>query len=532
VIPLWQNPEFIRNCRAQLRPRRLALVASIVAALSLVIGYSMFQARPDARVWGEQFLTVVLYAQILTLFLGGGVACSRAISLERDLNTFDFQRVTQLTSLELALGKLFGAPAIYYFATFCMFPAALIADVAAGIPIGYVIAAYLLLFTGAIAFHCLTLLFSLCTSKTVGGVTGIFGAGLLFVVLMIFSTLQTPRMFLDLGPLGPGAAIDFARRGIWDIQAWTRSSSPLTMTALLWTDVFFGVPIHHLPVLLVLYATFAAWCLLPLARNLKRDPALLELYSPAQSVGLLAYLNLILVGFYRLYQPARDAVNAQAYSLDVHQQSLATTFNFFLTTNTVLLYCLGLALLRNRERTRRRAHHRGTGGFDWVEAAWPAAYVLAGAACAAVLFLARFAWPGATTNDLDLSFALFVCALLLATVLRDLCFLQWMNLRRSKRPLMLGIVVLTVFYFCGSFLLVMARFSRPVHTAIMAIIAPGGLATGGPAERMQWSLFPGPWIVGFAIQIALVAYFAALHYKSTEELRPAAAPAASLPAQV
>ena len=514
MIPLWENPEFIRNCRAQLRPRRLVLVASIVGALSLVVGYSMYQTNNNG--WGKTYLVAALSAQILTLFIGGGVACSRAISQEREQNTFDYQRVTQLTSLELALGKLFGAPAISYFATFCMFPAALVGDAAAEIPIGRLIIAYLILFVGAIAIHSATLLFSMATTRTPGGTSAAATIVVVLFLLMTSSMPQTSRMFLDLGQLGPRAAVDFALSGTWDVDATAPAGSAHLLSQTAWTDVFFGVPLHHVLVLLVLYATFAAWCLLPLARNLKRDPALMELYTPAQSVGLLTYINVILVGFYIPNGPV--PVSSRPYG----EQA---TFSFFLVVNLILLYCLGLVLLRNREQSRRRAHQRGVGGFEWQDTAWPAAYILAGAGCAVLLFLARFVWSGVLTNDLDTRFAAFVCLLLMATMLRDLCFLQWINLRRSKRPLMMGIVLLWVFYFCGGILLAMARFSKPMHTAFMAIVSPWGLATVGAAERTQWSLFPGPWIVGLAIQIALVVFFAAQYYKSMEELRPGTMPA-------
>ncbi len=517
MIPLWKNPEFIRNCRAQLRPRRLALVASIVAALSLVVGYALSQANSTG--WGRAYLVAVLYAQILTLFLGGGVACSRAISQEREQNTFDYQRVTQLTSLEIALGKLFGAPAISYFATFCMFPAALVGDVAANIPIGRLLTAYLLIFTGAIAFHSVALFVSLCTSKSAGGITGVWGVGLVVVFFLVSSASEASRMFLELGSLGPGAAVEFALHGSWDVEAPTAPIMGHAYAGSAWTDVFFGIPLHHVPVLLVLYLTFTAWCLLPLARNLKRDPALLELFSPAQSVGLLAYINLILVGFYVTDRPAFGLQREYGAPL------LSVTFGFFLVANMTLLCVLGMVLLRNREQSRRLAHRRGASGFDWREAAWPAMYILAGAACAAALFLARFARPGVFKNDLDAGFAVFVSVLLLATLLRDLCFLQWMNMRRSRRPLMQGIILLWVFYFCGGILLAMARFSKPVHTAFMAIVSPWGLAISGAEEQQRWSLFPGPWYVGLAIQIALVTFFAAQYYKSMAELRPAALPA-------
>jgi hypothetical protein len=523
VIPLWANPEFIRNCRAQLRPRRLVLVASVIAALSLVVGYSTCQAYPIRSHWGTTFFSVALYAQMFTLCLGGGYACLRSIAQEREQNTFDFQRVTQLTSLELALGKLFGAPAISYFAVMCMFPAALVGAVAGGIPASRLAAAYVILFTGSVAVHALLLVVSLGTSKTTGGFGGALAMVLLFLLLMLSSTPEPTRLFLDLGPIGPAAAANFAQKGTWEVQTWpgSRTGHPFPLSN--WTDMFFGMPVHHVPVLILLYVTFILWCLVPLVRNLKRDPALLELYSPAQSVGLFAYLNVILVGFFALRRFYGDVLPPDYFSGGSHEHTLSEVFNFFLIADLLLLYCLGLTLLHNREQTRRRAHHRRVTGLDWQEAAWPAANLLAGAACAAVLFLVRFARAGVAANDLNARFAVFTCALLLATTLRDLCFLQWMNLRRSKRPLLLGVVLVSVFYTCGGILLGMANFSEPVRVVFTSVVLPWPLAPAGATEQAAWSLNPTPWFIGLAFQVALVTLFAALHYKSAEELRPAAA---------
>ena len=525
MTPLWRNPEFIRNCRAQLRPRRLFLVASIIAALSLAIGYSLYQmyyGRPD---WALTLFTIALYSQVFVLCLGGGFACMRSIAQEREQNTFDFQRVTQLSSLELALGKLFGAPAIAYFAALCILPATLVGAAVGGIPASRLAAALVILLLGSIAVHALMLLVSLGSTRTSAGFTGMAAIFLLFLLLMAAGSPQLSRTFLELGPLSPASAVEFAKTGTWNAPALPAGRSWHAFSTSVWTDLFFGIRLHHVPVLLVLYFTFILWCLVPLVRNLKRDPALLELYSPAQSVGLLAYLDVILVGFYRLHRFDIDVLPANF----AYEHTLAEAFSFLLVANLFLLYFLGLALLRNREQARRRAHHRADGAFAWQDAAWPSVYVLAGAACAALLFLARFAHPGAITNDLNTNFAVFTCALLLATVLRDLCFLQWMNLRRSRRPLVLGVILLGVFYFCGGILLEMAKFTEPVKTAFSAIVAPWPLASAEASVQQACTLNPTPWFIGLAVQLALVVLFAVLHYKSTEDLRPApiAAPASA-----
>lgn len=513
MTPLWRNPEFIRNCRAQLRPRRLLLVASIIAALSLVVGYSAYQSYTGPDNWGTMLFLVAFYSQVFTLCLGGAYYCLHAISSERAHNTFDFQRVTQLSSLELALGKLFGAPSVAWFATLCMLPATLVGALVGGISPLRLAAGYLILFTGALAVHALFLLASLAAARTSGGVAGLVAVMGLLLLIVFSGSQNTTRLFFDLGAVSPAAAVEFARQGTWRVVSGTAGIPPMAVSHSDWTDVFFGIPVHHLPVLLILYLSFAVWCLLPLARNLKKDRALLELFSPAQSVGLLVYLDVILVGFFLVYHVYYSGARAE--------QTAASTFGFFLTLNLALLYGLGLALIRNREQVRRRAHQRIEGRADWTGIAWPAAYLLVGAASAAVIYLSRFGWRSTLVKDLDPRFALFACGLLFATMLRDICFLQWMNLRRSNHPLMMGAILLGVFYFCGGILLEMAKFTDSVKTAFTAIVAPWPLAAAGSAEQAAWSHNPAPWFVGLAVQLALVVLFAALHYKSTGELRPA-----------
>ncbi len=58
---------------------------------------------------------LVLYLQVGILLIGGGIFCLQSVHREKELNTFDYQRVTRLTSFELAIGKLFGAPILLYF---------------------------------------------------------------------------------------------------------------------------------------------------------------------------------------------------------------------------------------------------------------------------------------------------------------------------------------------------------------------------------------------------------------------------------
>jgi hypothetical protein len=483
VIPLWANPEFIRNCRAQLRPRRLILVASVAAVLSITVAYSM--SRNPYNHWRD-YLNLVLIAQMIALIGGGGISTGLSIFRERERNTFDFQRVTQLSAFELAIGKLFGAPALAYFVALCLVPAALWGALGGGTPLSLLAGSYLLMVTLAIAFHAVALLYSMGATRAG---TGAAGLGLALFVMMGASAWGDERSVFDLGSLGPNAVTEFAVIGTWQVLP----PGEQQVAHPLWTDAFFGMPVHHVPVLVFLYVTFTVWCLLPLVRNLKKDPAIAELLSPAQSVGLLFYLNFIAVGFFMVNRPQ------PSHPWD-ERLTLSTALQFFLEINLVSLYLLGLSLLRNREQVRRRAHQRGGGRFDWLEAGWPAVCVLAGAALVGALVVARFELARGLPHDLNVPFAVFRALMLLTVIVRDLSFFQWMNLRRTSRPLILAIVLIGVFYTCGALLASVAGSRDLPNPYVTAVFLPWTLL---PIVPTEWAPYMGAWVVGLAVQVSL-----------------------------
>ena len=112
---MFSNPEFLRNVRLNLRPGKMLTTAGIAIMLTLVIAFSLNHLQgvsPEGpRGWGVYLLKSLLWLQALVLAAGGGIACVNAIYREKDQNTFDFQRVTRLSPLELTPGKLSALPA-------------------------------------------------------------------------------------------------------------------------------------------------------------------------------------------------------------------------------------------------------------------------------------------------------------------------------------------------------------------------------------------------------------------------------------
>jgi len=252
------------------------------------------------------------------------------------------------------------------------------------------------------------------------------------------------------------------------------------------TDVFFGLPVHHVVVLVVLYLTFTGWCLLAVARNIKRDPAVYEMLTPWQAFGFALYVNLFLLGFFRwsFWSP----LAAQGVLLGV---------------NTVLFFTVGLTLVRTRDRVRRMRAH----GFGALAAAWPAPYVVAGMLVAAVVPVVNVSLAGAFGAPSDLGLAAFRVALCAAWVARDVLYLQWMILRGGGRPLLMGVLYLFVVYACVGILFVALRlFATPQGLALSAVVAPG---TVFALDASSWVDALPMWMVVLLAQVAGVSLLVA-----------------------
>ena len=173
------------------------------------------------------------------------------------------------------------------------------------------------------------------------------------------------------------------------IRTWTfHQLNPFAAVALFesnWArpgrlkDFFFGVSVPHFTVLMVIYVTLVAWFLLAIVRNLKRDPAVYELYSPLQAFGFAIYLNALMLGFFNWKAPlGLPIINSLGgitgfYTLPPLLVERPLLYNSFW-----LFILLGLVLLRNREQVRRRIKTLGESAASLWAAFWPAPYLVLG----------------------------------------------------------------------------------------------------------------------------------------------------------
>jgi hypothetical protein len=100
-------PELYRSWITECAPARLALGAATTLGLGGVYWGTASWSDKDP---GKTLFLFAFWTQVATLVVYGAIRVSASIAEERDAKTWDLQRLTPLTSGELALGKLLGAP--------------------------------------------------------------------------------------------------------------------------------------------------------------------------------------------------------------------------------------------------------------------------------------------------------------------------------------------------------------------------------------------------------------------------------------
>lgn len=516
MTALWSNPEFVRNVRSQLRPGKVAATAIICAVISAVTGFSVShqtgqQPATGPYGWGLQILEITFWLQALMLAAGGGIACINSIHREKEQNTFDYQRVTRMTPLELALGKLFGAPVFTYFVFLCLMPLALFGAIMGKRPFLTVVAAYVVLLVASVAVHTLALLISLFN------VRGTQTAGILILLVLLAGGAGNgpASPLFQLRPLGPFYAAQVVQWGAWDPVGAITPRGRLEGSRDV--DVFFGQEVDHVPLLLAIDLLFAGWFLLAVVRNIKRDPNYYEIYSPLQSLGFAMFLNLLFVAFYRWGWGGTSPIDSQS---------------LLLTLNIGVFFCLGLGAIRNRERVRRILRTRQGAAANWLDLTWPAPLIIAGTAAPGLVVVIAVTQGRNPLMEWNVNFALLRVLFFVAWITRDLQFLQWMSLRRGKHPLVMGVLFLVIFYVCVTIMMAsLGIYSKAELAPFSAFFVPSAIYT---LDHSAWFLRPAIWAAALVAQWVLIGAFIALQKQTIDELNsPTTTPAAApVPAQI
>jgi hypothetical protein len=266
------------------------------------------------------------------------------------------------------------------------------------------------------------------------------------------------------------------------------------------TDIFFGVPLHHVLVLALLYPAFIAWFLLAVSRNIKRDTDLYEAFTPLQSFGFLMFFNLLLVGFYR-------------WQTSVHWPDPYPSLATFLIWNIFLLVIFGGTLLRSREQVRRLL--RAGDGASALNIVWPAPLVVAGALIVGGAVIGMIVLTRSPKVEWSAGVSLYRVVFLGLWLARDFLYLQWMNLRRSRRSLHMGVVFLIVFYACTGILMSVVGGRYGEGALFWSAFLPGPVFE---LTAASFRVHPIGWTMLLFLQVALAAVFAILHRSELKAL--------------
>ncbi len=491
-------PEMVRNIRIQLRPRRILAVV-LISFLGSVTAFVYYAYSPSRN--PRDLLSFLVNVAVTALAIGGGIYCLQSIHREVELNTFDYQRITRLTPLELVLGKLLGAPSLMYFIVLCLVPATLLAAYLSHLAVSTLFAVYIILLLGSITLHALALAISALVGR------GSSAGAIIFFLLLV-------QML---------AVLEGNRQGSLALQAL----SPYFVNQLLPSltryqpgaalppgqDLLLGHAVPHILVLLVLYVTFTAWFLLALVRNIKRDPAFYEIYSPLQGFLFVLYLHQIVLAFFqwtrvRFVYPRGGPQQFVPYLVTPGDAELE-----FLAISLWLFVLFGFALLRNRERVRRRIRKFGAKAAGVWAALWPAPYLLLGFIGTGFAMIAMIQHELHPDAGWRLDMALFEVCFLALWIARDGLYLQWMNLRRGRRPLVTAIIYMIVFYSCASAL--SAAFGLYRTHPLPLTCCPGASS----ASISPWTSVRNAW-VGALIALVLESFaFVALQRRELTKLR-------------
>jgi len=503
---IWSNPEFIRHRRAELRPTRAITVGAVVLLLCVLIGlacwssqqHQLLNLQQAAEQYGTDawkhrlnvlqdnfvrqtsllFFRWLVGLQAVTLTFWTLFSCAQSVSGERDRKTWDFQRITRLTSAEILIGKLLGEPVLVYFAVLCAAPITLISGLAAGLSLGTVLSIFVFLvsismFLGLGGMWLSTLLES--RTRAVG----------LIAALALYGFTLGLYNFRDSGL--PGLAAMSPLTGILDALGETGPKI---------SPVLFNHPVSWLLMTLLLCGSFGAWLWLMLVRNLKRDYPEIRPLSRWEAVGCAAFLNFLI---YALLSPIHTIAFEGRVGWFDDGKSVAL---FAVAMNGLFLFLMGLATLTPQERLkvwRRTANKSALFADDGLP--WPWLGMSAVVAYALMVW-GLLAWNHTLPlESTTLQASAIRLLLVLVFVTRDVLFLQWCMLTRLRQPVVKGVLFLALYYMAAGVMTGLAAVTSE-HAArfVLALLTPVQVFD----PEIKGIAFPGITYAGLLLQIGVI----------------------------
>jgi hypothetical protein len=476
-VRFWQNPEFARHVRAEMRLPRAVTMATISLVICALVGFSCWGAADNLTEFFRYFHYWLAGIQFCVLGLWCASACGQAIARERELKTFDFLRTTRLTAWDLTVGKVFGAPIMAYFVVGCSLPVSVVSGVLAGIPLRALAGFYLLMVVFVLFVSLVALWGSMLAEKSNA-----------FVALLVFLAPLAVGMPFSHTPFSGFSALDpwESIRSLYGAGAGSGTIAPS----------IFGFAAPYLSLSIFLYVAFGAWFVLMLVRNLKEERDEICLLSHWQAVGFVAFLNLLYFAF------LNPRFLGPAHVLDFTPQEASA---IAVAVNSALLFLMGIALIGSREKLKVWWRKRAAGTASYLSGegiVWPWLVIGAVVAYAFLVAEALGLQRSVPLSDWRLGFEAVAFLNFLVFVVRDVVFIQWSTLTRMKRPLFKGFLYLSLYYAAAGIVSsVLALASRTTGNLILGLFTPWQVITQGSAG---FSAMHAAY-VGMVLQVAVTA---------------------------
>jgi len=451
-------PDLYRYLRSEAGPIRL--IAGFFTANFICL--CIFVALGEMKERWSILFHSVLWLQMLPILIFGTLRATGSIFQERAERTWDFQRLTPLTSFEITFGKLFGAPIFAYFLFFSMLPWTFLAAFASPeIPWGMVYEKYRL--PVAIAFFCLNLGL-LVSAHSMEGKQGRFvNASGAFIGLMAALQWASGGVLLQLmQKFSPNQTVSF-----WGIRFTPEGFTLFTLFSFgIWA--FFGAkwrigedllerrPFWRFPAFLIFYAWYS-----------------LGIEAGVNPTGNLAAAM--------ANQPPPTPPTPEAANLLAHAQIV-----LMLSYLAGFVYVAAFLWPERADYWRRWLRSRGlSSGLDQAPI-WVLGYAAVLLTAAVLAALSRLGIYGVWNRFL---------VLLPIFLGRDLFFLQWCRFTRSRRADGMALVYLTLAYALPPLLLFPFHPEDKIY-----LFAP----YPQPGTGFLLNIFPG--LIQF-VSVAAVALF-------------------------
>lgn len=191
-LAFWQNPIFIRYCRAKLRLRPFVAWSLAVLLLTSFI-FSMVYLLPQrendmTRMEAARLTLIPLFViQCAILMFKGSFSVASGITREGMEGVLDYQRLTPLSPVQKIVGYLFGLPILDYCLFFLTLPFMVFTVVQGDIPLDLIVSLYSVFCTSVLLYHMTGLMAGMVVTRR-------FLAGFISQALMVVLYFILPNM--------------------------------------------------------------------------------------------------------------------------------------------------------------------------------------------------------------------------------------------------------------------------------------------------------------------------------------------------